>query len=70
MQHRLVFVDMKYFFVQQHVFVDTKLLFVQRQTFCFNTKFFFVEHQIFVLDIVKNVIHDDRFLLSHSNKNV
>ena len=57
MQHRLAFVDMKYFFVQhQHVFVDIKLLFAQRQTFCFNTKIFFVEHQIFVLDIVKNVM--------------
>ena len=49
----LVFVDMKYFFVQhQHVFVEAKLLFVQRKTSYFNTKLFFVQHQIFVLDIV------------------
>ena len=65
--HQLFLVDMKYFFVQhQHDFVETKKLFVQHQTFYFNTKLFFVQHQIFVLDIV----HDDIFLWSHSSKNI
>ena len=82
MQHHLVFVDMKYFFVlhqhffvdmkylfvKQHIFVETKLFFVQHQTFYFNTKLFFVQHQIFVL--FRMLCHRDIFLWSHSNKNI
>ena len=46
-------VDMKHFLVNHHhEFADTRYLFAQRQTFCFNTKLLFVQHQIFVLDIV------------------
>ena len=81
MQHHVVFVDMKcffvlhrlfsddigYFFVQhQHVSVETKLLFVQRQTFYYNLKLFFVQHQMFICVICLF----DTFLLSHSNKNI
>ena len=66
--HQLFFVDMKYFFVQhQHDFVETKKLFVQHQTFYFNTKLFFVQHQIFVLNML---CHGDIFLWLHSNKNI
>ena len=71
MLHQLFFVDKKYIFMQhQHVFVEIKLLFVQRQTLYFNTKLFFVQHQIFVLDIIQNVMSGDIFLLSHSNKSI
>ena len=67
--HQLFFVDMKYFFVQhEHDFVETKKLFVQHQTFYFNTKLFFVQHQIFVLNIM--LCHGDIFLWLHSNKNI
>ena len=38
--------------------------------FCFSTKLFFVQHQMFALHIIWNVMLWWYFLLSHSNKNI
>ena len=46
MQHHLVFVDMKYFFVHHHVFVETKLLF-ENVKFCISTEIIFRATPIF-----------------------
>ena len=71
MQHHLVFVDIKYFFVlYQHVFVETsyflcnvKLLISTQNYFSCNTKFLFWTSFGMLCD-------DDILLLSHSNKNI
>ena len=71
MQHHLVFVDMKYFFVQhQHVFSTPNYFlcnvkhFVSTQNhFSCNTKFWFWTS-------FRMLCHGDIFLVSHSNKNI
>ena len=86
MQHHLVFVDMKYVFVQHQLYFcwyetlfscdsntfssRSDYFLCNVKLFCFSTKLFFVQHQMFALHIIWNVMLWWYFLLSHSNKNI